>query len=175
MSGKKPGDPELSQELLKEYMDYSPDGHLVWKATRPGKTVEGRRVGYVMNHGYIGVSFLNRFYLEHRLIWLYHYGYLPSCHMDHINRVRTDNRIENLRLAEFNQADNQQNQNVRKDNKSGVPGVNWNKRAQKWIARIQTYGDRICLGYFESFEEAVRARAEAKAKYHRFRNPMEAA
>lgn len=164
-------DVQITQQLLKEYMDYSPDGYLIWKVDR-NHIKAGTKAGYTMNHGYTAISFFGKPYLAHRLIWLYHYGYLPSCHMDHINRVRTDNRIENLRLAKYNQADNNQNQKVRKDSKSGVPGVTWNKRSNKWIVRIQVYGDRMSLGYFESFEEAVKARERAKLKYHWF-NPVD--
>lgn len=159
---------QISQQMLKKLMVYSRDGHLVWRVARPGGTKAGTKAGYLMNHGYVGICIFNRTYLAHRLVWLYHYGYLPSCHLDHINRNKADNRIENLRLAKYNQADNNQNQKIRKDNNSGVPGVNWNKRAQKWIVRIQTYGDRRSLGYFENFEDAIRARALAKEKYHWF-------
>lgn len=82
--------------------------------------------------------------------------------VDHINRDKLDNRKSNLRLVTNHQ--NCFNKNVKSDNTSGYSGVNWDKRYQKWRARIKN-GREIHLGYFKTKEEAIAARKESEKKY----------
>lgn len=85
--------------------------------------------------------------------------------VDHIHgkRTRNDNRKSNLRIATNSQ--NQMNKGLKSNNTSGVTGVNWNKRIGKWHARISKNKDKIHLGYFDNFEDAVKARKRAEEKY----------
>lgn len=85
---------------------------------------------------------------------------------DHINgkETRHDNRKSNLRIATKSQ--NNINQPIRKDNTSGVKGVDWDKEDQKWKVRIQVNHKRVLVGRYSSFEDAIQARKEAEAKYH---------
>lgn len=85
--------------------------------------------------------------------------------VDHINGIesRHDNRKYNLRIV--NNSENQMNTAIRKDNTSGVKGVNWSEGKEKWTARIQVNSKRIFLGNFKYFEDAVKARKEAEEKY----------
>ena len=83
--------------------------------------------------------------------------------VDHINRDRTDNRKSNLRIC--TQLDNAKNGSIRKNNKSGVIGVNWNKKSSKWHSRIMVNRKAIDLGLFENLEDATKARKEAELKY----------
>ena len=64
--------------------------------------------------------------------------------------------------------ENAQNSSLRKDNTSGVKGVHFNKRTNKWIARIQFNKKRISLGSFDTLEEAVEARRKAEKEYHKY-------
>lgn len=76
--------------------------------------------------------------------------------VDHLNRIRNDDRIENLRWA----TSSEQNQNqvyTRNDNTSGVRGVNWNKRSAKWNARIVVNGTQLHLGFFDDIRDAEAA------------------
>jgi len=107
-----------------------------------------------------------RMYRAHRLAWLYVHGKWPENEIDHINGVRSDNRISNLRDATT--AENRQNHAIRRDNTSTVPGVDWHKSVQKWRVRIRVPGKRITVGFFKNLEDAAAARARAKAELHAF-------
>lgn len=84
---------------------------------------------------------------------------------DHVNRNPLDNRRNNLREA--NRQENSRNHSLRKDNTSGVSGVNWSKRMNKWYARINNNdGKRISLGYFDDINDAIISRLKAEKKYY---------
>lgn len=91
----------------------------------------------------------------HRAIWAMAHGEWPAGDLDHINCVKTDNRLENLRVVSHEE--NMRNVPRRRDNVSGITGVHWQSRRGKWRAEIQ--GER--LGMFDSLEEAAAARAVA--------------
>ena len=101
---------------------------------------------------------------QHRYIWEKANGPIPAgMQIDHINGKRDDNRLENLRLA-TNQ-ENAQNAKRRKDNASGVTGVCWYERYGKWHSRIQVDGEKIHLGYFDDWWDAVCAKLSAHNRY----------
>jgi len=102
-------------------------------------------------------------YLAHRLAWLYVNGEFPPDQIDHINHVRNDNRIKNLRTVSCKE--NQKNKLMHKNNTSGVIGVHWYKPRMKWKAGIKVNGELNHLGYFTSLREAAKARKEAERKY----------
>lgn len=83
--------------------------------------------------------------------------------VDHKNRIRNDNRRSNLRFV--TNSENSINKHIPNTNKSGVVGVNWNKKLNKWTAQIQISGNKMNLGYFTSIEDAITARKEAEDKY----------
>jgi hypothetical protein len=83
--------------------------------------------------------------------------------VDHINHQKNENRKSNLRIATI--VENVRNSKISKRNTSGVTGVRWHKRYNKWIANIVVYGKTIHLGYYDVFEEAVKARKKAEEKY----------
>ena len=98
------------------------------------------------------IRLLDTKYYAHRLAWLYVHGEFPEDHTDHINGVKDDNRIVNLRAV--TEVENGKNLPIRKDNTSGLPGVYWSKRDQTWQVRVQTKH----YGYFQSkFEAAARS------------------
>ena len=89
----------------------------------------------------------------------------PKICIDHINHSPTDNRRDNLRLCSHQE--NQHNASIRKDNKSGLKGVSFNKQAGKFRARIRVVnGKHKFLGYHQTKEEAHLAYQEASVKYH---------
>lgn len=76
--------------------------------------------------------------------------------VDHINRNPFDNRKENLRLATKQQ--NGFNSKIRDNNKSGVMGVSWSTDKRKWRAYLSVDGCQLFLGYYDTFDDAVKAR-----------------
>lgn len=101
----------------------------------------------------------------HRVIWALQTGMWPD-EVDHINGDPQDNRWENLRAV--NRAENCLNARCRRDNTSGVLGVQWSSRKGKWRARITRGGKQITLGFFSDLEAASAARlaAEEKLGFH---------
>ena len=86
-----------SQAELRELFDYDPEGFLCWKQAR-GNKAKGSKAGYLNHHGYLVIKLAKRGFQAHRLIYCWHRGVYPD-EVDHINRDRSDNRIENLRPA----------------------------------------------------------------------------
>lgn len=158
----------VTQARLKELLDYDlGTGVFTWRVSC-GTAKSGSVSGTVRPDGYVGIQIDRKPYLAHRLAWLYVHGEFPTDQIDHVNRVRTDNRIENLRLA--TNAENAQNMSKYRTNTSGVVGVCWYKRDGNWLAFIWLNGKKIHLGLFDTIEEAAAARTAAKAKLHTF-NP----
>lgn len=83
--------------------------------------------------------------------------------VDHINGNTLDNRKCNLRIVTRSQ--NNVNKVKKSSNKSGVTGVYWDKRDKKWCVEIGFDNNRIYLGRYADFEEAVKVRKEAEEKY----------
>lgn len=148
----------ITQKELKDYFSYR-DGHLWWIKHR-NSTLIGRQFG-CLKDGYRFGTFKYNNYKEHRLIWLYHYGVWPKDQIDHINGIRDDNRIENLR-----EVDNQQNHlnlGSHLGSTSKYKGVHWFSRDSNWQAQIMNKGKRYHLGYFDTEIEAAKA-YDTKAK-----------
>jgi len=92
------------------------------------------------------------------------HGRWPAKYLDHINGIRNDNRLCNLREA--TQTENTRNQGKQKTNTSGLKGAGWHKGQKKWVAKIRIGTTDKWLGTFSSKEEAHAAYCEAAKKYH---------
>jgi hypothetical protein len=155
--------PLPSQEKLLSLFCYK-DGGLYWKINKR-KVVNGSKAGfYCTVSGYVYIGIDKELYREHRLIWKMFKGEDPAT-LDHINRKRNDNRIENLRVV--SDSENSYNSAKRKDNTSGVKGVSWNKLKNKWRVYINVSKKRLELGHYDDFEYACLVADEARDKYHR--------
>lgn len=154
----------VTQKRLKELFEYR-DGHLYWKETR-GSVQKGDRAGSLaidkQKRFRCGVD--GKDYFVHRLIFLWHHGYLPKV-IDHINGNPMDNRIDNLREA--TQSNNMMNAKIFNTNTSGIKGVSFDKRTQSWAAYVWKNYARIWLGRFPTIEQAKQAVQEARIKYHK--------
>ena len=155
----------LTQDLLKEFFDYR-DGELYWKESGSGRKI-GNIAGRLRKDGYRGIRINDKLYYAHRLIFLYHYGYMPQF-LDHADGDPTNNNINNIR-----EATNQENSRNMKRTKSinGKPtsskykGVYLNKRDKIWVAQIQIDGKQKHLGSFKSESSAAAAYNRAAIKY----------
>lgn len=114
--------------------------------------------------GYLYVNVHGRLYLVHRVVMLMCYGFCgEGLEVDHINHVRNDNRLVNLRFVTHRE--NMRNKSVSSKNTTGVTGVDFSKARKKYRAQIRVNREFIHLGMFETLEEAAAARAEANLKF----------
>ena len=147
----------LTQDFLRSIVTYdSESGQFYWRKT--GLPAVGK-----CSQGYIRLKIKGKTYKAHRLAFIYEFGKCDCLMIDHINGVKHDNRISNLRG--INNSGNQLNRwksNI--DNTVGFLGVNFNKLAGKYAARLQINGKRMHLGYFLSPEDASKAYNLAKSE-----------
>jgi len=167
----------ISPALLRKILRYDAEtGDLFWRE-RPDEmfTSKGSAKGWNVQfsgkkalmtldgEGYRRGRILGRKYRMHRVCWAIETGSWPIAELDHINGIRDDNRISNLR--EVAHAENMRNKRLQANNSSGVAGVCRNKTNGKWQSQIKVSGRLHALGLFSKFEEAVLARREAEEKY----------
>lgn len=150
----------LTQEKVHESLKYHSDGRLTWKIKRSNNSRIGKEVGTIDHYGYKVFNMCSNYYRVHRIVWFMHHGYMPENNIDHINRNKIDNRIENLR--EVGQQCNARNTGNFRHNKSGIKGVSWHKSAEKWEATIHVNRKKHYLGVHFSFVEAVLHRLAAE-------------
>jgi hypothetical protein len=156
-----------SQAELRAIFQHAPaTGQLLWNP-RPdnaawNKVFAGKPAGCLDSKGYIRIRTNGVVWVAHRVIWKLVHGTDPDF-IDHINGVRHDNRIENLRSV--SQTENARNTRRKRHNTSGVSGVHWVAKDQRWLASIHDKGKRINLGQFRAFEDAVAARRAGEVKY----------
>lgn len=144
----------ITQERLKEMLSYSEEtGVFTWLVTGRGRVRIGDVAGCISSDGYVVIGIDKILYRAHRLVWLYVHGYFPENHTDHINRVRHDNRIENLREVSVQCNIRNYGNNIRST--SGVRGVCWSKKMQKWKGHVMVDQKTLHLGYHEDIVEAV--------------------
>lgn len=104
---------------------------------------------------------LHQMVLEHMLGRPLESGEYP----DHIDGNGLNNQRRNLRKA--SREENMQNSRKRKDNKSGVKGISWKERNQKWQARINVNGKQYYLGLFATLDAAKEAWEKAASEFHK--------
>lgn len=155
---------KLTQKELQRLLHYDPEtGIFTWKISISTIVKIGEIAGVDNSHGYLRIQIHKKRYRNHHLAWLYVYGELPKFPMDHLNGIRKDNRISNLRKSSNKM--NAQNQRIAKiNNKLGLLGVY--KFRNKFRAHISIDGKRIHLGLFKRKEDASEAYLNAKRKYH---------
>lgn len=141
---------------LREVLNYDPlSGVFTWKP-RHGCRVH-HPLGTNNGNGYLRITVDGKSHYAHRLAYVYVYGDITDAHIDHINGDRSDNRIGNLRCV--NATQNQMNRHgPQSNNRSGLLGVSWHKKANKWQAFLSTK----YLGLFETRQEAEQAYLFAK-------------
>ena len=153
----------LPISILHEKLSYDfSTGEIRWKNTTQW-TKSGEKAG-CNSRGYIVISVNKKMIFAHRIAWAMYYGEWPTLEIDHINNIRSDNRICNLRIATHNE--NCLNLVKPRHNKSGLKGVSWHAGGQKWQAHIKAFGKKHYLGLFLTKEEAHKAYCDAAKKLH---------
>jgi hypothetical protein len=148
------------------YFRYDPEtGIIKWKINNGVKNLKGKTAGHLNKEGYIEIRFKGKNYQGHRIAYALGRNTLdiPSA-LDHINRDRSDNRLENLRAATAQE--NSCNTSKRKNTTSKYKGVSWYRRYQKWQAHIRHNGKSRYLGMYATEEKAHAAYCKAAAELH---------
>lgn len=156
----------ITQSELQEILHYDPETGIFTRrvASANNKMKAGQVAGGLSDKGYILIRVRSRRYAAHRLAWLYIHGSFPPDGTDHINGVRDDNRLCNLRPATKSQ--NGMNQGKQRSNTSGFKGVYWSSQHQKWRAQCVANGKKYYLGLFDAAEDASAAYSASAIKHH---------
>lgn len=153
----------VNRDRVLELLNYNPaTGIFKWKVDRGGSAREGGIAGSRKPSGYIDLKVDGQLYKAHRLAYLVVYGYMPD-EVGHENQDPGDNRISNL--TDLSHAENMKNKKLYKCNKTGVAGVTWHKRIEKYQAHIRVSGVSYHLGYFDNLEDATNVRNKAKSNF----------
>lgn len=152
----------ITQKDLKSRLHYDTEsGIFTWiKSKRRGWV--GKVAGTRCKNGYEQISIDNKRYYSHRLAWLFVNGSWPKNEIDHIDRNPLNNSVKNLREA--SRGCNQRNVGMSKYNNTGVTGVCFDNGRKQYRAYMQIDKKHKNLGYFDNFEDAIKARVEAETK-----------
>lgn len=159
-------------EQIRQLVSYEPEtGLLFWKPRdtswfngklRPTNVWNTRYAGkqalsYISTYGYYCGAVLNYQLLAHRVVWAWHYGEWPILEIDHINRNRLDNRIENLR--DVSHSENERNKSLSIRSKTGETGV-YRTRSGRYSANYVSHLKKLQIGTYATIAEAAEARAK---------------
>jgi len=154
---------DLLQYMQKHFSYNDQDGHFYTVVPQANCNKIGDMVGRVQSNGYVRISIKRKFFQAHRLVWLWHNNIMPATGIDHINNIKSDNRIQNLRLAD--QSLNARNvRKARSTSKTGMLGVVVS--GSKFAAVITHNGKTTWLGSYKTIDQASEAYWRAKATLH---------
>ena len=163
---------------IGDYITYSEESStgLVWRVNRGNNRVKGKEAGRINQKGYFRVGFNGEDYRNNRVVYFLCTGIDPEeKEVDHEDNNTLNNKIWNLRLATHKQ--NLDNRKKCKNNTSGVTGVCWDKKANKYKSSIMYNYKYLNLGYFNKSDKdkaiAVRIAAETDPRFRdqKYRNP----
>jgi len=159
---------DLSLARLREVLDYDPEtGVLTWRLRLSPKCRLGDPAGQIGAQGYRKIRLDGKYYPASHLAWFHYYGEAPSRLVDHKDRDKSNDRIENLRLATSSEnARNRKRSSLSTTGLKGASRFNSPRNAKKFRSTITVDGKRIHLGQFDTAEEAHAAYAEKVAELH---------
>lgn len=145
---------------LREYLEYQ-DGKLYWKRKSCNKVVVGKVAGSKCAGEYLAVKLFKQRYMVHHVVWWLHDGVIPDGMMiDHINRNKLDNHIENLRLVDASE-------NSANSSRYGNRNCYWHARVKAYQVRVQFRGESYHAGkYFKSLSVAKQAAQQLRDEVH---------
>lgn len=147
-------------EEIHRRLDYNPKtGVFTWKEPISNRIKTGMEAGSISREGYWLIGIFGKVYFAHRLAWIYVHGNFPKGQLDHINGVKNDNRICNLRIATNQQ--NKRNTYVQRNNKLGVKGVSLISQTNRYRAQITANKKTRHIGCFKTLDEAAAAYRQA--------------
>lgn len=166
-----------TKDEILEKLDYNPDTGVFTKKHNWGRPTAGNVAGRISNNGYRYIGIHGQQWLAHRLAWIICTGNDTTLTIDHINGIRLDNRISNLREAD--RVTQGRNKALLCNNESGIMGVYRHSINDSWSVQIGINGKRVYIGSFPTLHEARAARfaAEKVIGFHenhgRHPNPRE--
>lgn len=159
---------ELGYEEVAGLFTYDRETGVPYWGIRDRNTIRRKYVAGSIKgakDGYRRVGIKGKTYQEHRIIMMLCFGHIPeNAEIGHINHVRDDNRLVNLRFA--TRGENLKNQSVSSKSATAVTGVYFSKSRNKFMARIKVNRQVHYLGCYNTLEEAAAARAEANLKFN---------
>lgn len=156
---------DVTQSYLKTNFFYETLSGNFIRRSQSGSAKIGDVAGTYEGPGYRKIRIKGKWYKVHRLAFMYMLNRWPLGEVDHINRVKDDNRWINLRDAD--RCLNTSNVGIRSDNSTGISGVALCKRSGKYKAYINSQGIRYNLGSFNTLEVAASVRQCAELTYWR--------
>jgi hypothetical protein len=144
----------MNELFLKSMFSYNPEtGDIARVKDSNGRTCHDKHCGHITANGYLRLNVGGTGIMAHRVIWFLYYNKWPSGEIDHINGIRNDNRIVNLR--DINHRVN--NQNRTKNREGKIPGYWYDVFHEKYKSEIYVNHKKIALGTYETKEEAIAA------------------
>lgn len=145
-------------EYLLEVFKYDKEtGEVLWNVAR-----SGIHVGQAVSRPKVKID--GKSYPTHVIVYVMAYGKWPEMFLDLKDGDPANTKLDNLR--EMGRIENTQHAKIRVDNTSGVKGVIWNQRENKWQARIQANRKRYSVGYFTLLKDACEAITAARKQLH---------
>ena len=149
----------MQHQHLKELLNYDPEtGIFTWTKFR-GNRYTGKVAGSVRPSGHIVMSINWKQYSAARLAWLYMTKRNPKTNVRHINGIEGDNRWSNLETRSVKVKEPVE---LWSTNTTGVRGVSWNQRDQRYVASISIKGIKHRLGNFKTLTQAAAVRKAAE-------------
>ena len=156
--------PLPSLDRLNELFRYEPETGKLIRRKGVKRSAAGTVVGSLMASGHVYVSVDYQKCYVHRVVWKMVHGEDPEVEIDHINGVKDDNRLSNLRLADRSQ--NAMNSRLQKNSTSGLKGVTFVKDRGNWLAQIKARGVYHYLGHHNTKQAAHEAYKRAAERLH---------
>lgn len=156
----------ITRDFLLSIFEYDRESGRLFNKKERRYAIPGKEAGTLASNGYLTTMIEGKIYYVHRLIWIIEHGEWPEGQIDHIDGVKTNNKITNLRDVDYQE--NRRNLPIQHNNKSGLPGVYKCTRSGVWVAQIKVCGRQVYLGRSWDFFEAccIRKSAENSFGFH---------